>query len=218
MRSSEQLMTVVKLVLMAVLAIYVAWQLPGLYRAPISPAEAKAYLDTLQSRALPEAIKTEILTTAKAFMDKDDGQPFHMLNLMRYHDTIDTRGLTTTFTGTPEEANAHYEAHTMPLLFKHGGQPVYTGTIHDDNLLTQASALNHWSRLLLIRYPSRRAFMDLVTDPAYAGIAPYKIMALNVVLTPSTSEMVLPPLWLIALILLGALAANLVYSLRRNAQ
>jgi hypothetical protein len=52
--------------------------------------------------------------------------------------------------------------------------------------------------LLVIRYPSRRAFLDLVTDPAYAPAAPYKLMALDVVLVPSTGEIVLPNLWLAA--------------------
>jgi len=43
-------------------------------------------------------------------------------------------------------------------------------------------------RLLVLRYPSRRAFLDLLSDPRYRKIEPYELMALAVVLTPTTGE------------------------------
>ena len=55
--------------------------------------------------------------------------------------------------------------------------------------------------MLLVRYPNRRAFMDLLTDPAYAPLAPYKLQALQLVLTPTTAEIVIPPLPLIVAVL-----------------
>jgi hypothetical protein len=45
---------------------------------------------------------------------------------------------------------------------------------------------------LLVRYPSRRAFLSLVADPAYGPIEPYKTMALKVVLTPVSGNRVTP--------------------------
>lgn len=183
------------------LPLYIAWQLPGLYRGAITAAEADAYLSTLAARPLPPAARDELLLSARRFMADDDGQPVYMLNLMRYHPTLQRAADSPAFDGTPREANARYESLAMPLLFRHGGQPLYGGEASGDNLLTQDAALNHWSRVLVIRYPSRRAFMDLVTDPAYAPIVPYKLMALQVVLTPTASEVVLPLLWPVALVL-----------------
>jgi hypothetical protein len=51
--------------------------------------------------------------------------------------------------------------------------------------------------LLLVRYPSRRAFVKLLTHPAYDEIEPYKLMAVQLVLTPTTAERVMPSLSLL---------------------
>ena len=44
--------------------------------------------------------------------------------------------------------------------------------------------------MLLVRYPSRRAFLKLLTHPAYRESEPYKLMALQLVLTPTTPQRV----------------------------
>ena len=98
----------------------------------------------------------------------------------------------------------------MRLLAKVGGYAVYAGEAQGANLLGFSPALDQWSRVLVVRYPSRRAFLDLVTDPAYAPIAPYKFMAFDIVLTPTSSELVLPNLWVAtgALLLIVFLATG----------
>ena len=42
------------------------------------------------------------------------------------------------------------------------------------------------------RFPSRRAFLSLLADPAYGPVEPYKKMALELVLVPVSGEVVLP--------------------------
>lgn len=187
-------------VLLAVL-VYV-WQNPALYCAPISSSEAAKYLETLRTRPLPMPLKDEVAKAAETFMKEDDGQPVYMLNLMRFRTSIATVSPPTPFSGTPEEANALYESKAIPLLLKTGGQPFYMSEVKDANLIGDAPSLNNWSRVLLIRYPNRRAFMELITDPAYADIAAYKIMAMEVVLTPTVDGQVIPPLWVLVCVAL----------------
>jgi hypothetical protein len=55
-------------------------------------------------------------------------------------------------------------------------------------------ALDDWSRALVVRYPSRRDFLNLMADPAYGPLEPYKTMALKVVLVPVSGDLVLPDL------------------------
>jgi hypothetical protein len=43
-----------------------------------------------------------------------------------------------------------------------------------------------------VRYSSRRDFLKLLTDPAYAPFEPYKLMALQVALTPTSGDMIIP--------------------------
>jgi hypothetical protein len=77
-------------------------------------------------------------------------------------------------------------------------------------------ALEKWSRVLVVRYPSRRAFLELLADPDYAPIEPYKFMALEVVLVPVTAELLVPDLRVLVggLLLTGYLAVGWVRSAR----
>lgn len=170
-------------------------QNPGLWYGPITTAEADRYMMAVEKLPIPKDERAATLAAVRAFMAEDDGRPFYMLNLMRYYPVLrPIEGSPVIFSGTPQESNAYYEEQVMPLLFKVGGYPAYAGSINGRNVLSPQAEVNDWSRLLLVRYPSRHAFMDLMSNPAYAPLAPYKLMALKVVLTPSRSELVLPPL------------------------
>jgi len=131
----------------------------------------------------------------RAWAEADDGKPFYMLNLMRYHDKIRTFPGSLPFSGTPGESNQIYENAATPLALKTGAFPLFAGETQGGNVMGFGPGEDGWSRVLLMRYPSRRAFLDLVTDPAYAPIAPYKLMALEVALVPNASELVLPNVW-----------------------
>jgi len=62
--------------------------------------------------------------------------------------------------------------------------------------------------VLTIRYPSRRAFFDLVSDPEYAPLMPYKLASLRVALVPVAGESVTPDWrWMIGLALLSIFLA-----------
>ena len=60
------------------------------------------------------------------------------------------------------------------------------------NLIGLDPAIDNWSRVLVVRYPSRRAFLELIGDPAYLEYLPYKAAALMVALTPMKGDLVLP--------------------------
>jgi hypothetical protein len=38
---------------------------------------------------------------------------------------------------------------------------------------------------MMVRYPSRRKFLQLLADPAYVSLEPYKLMALEIDLVPA---------------------------------
>ena len=49
-----------------------------------------------------------------------------------------------------------------------------------------------------MRYPSRRAFFELLTDPQWLKFAPYKLAALELALVPASGQVVIPDLrWVI---------------------
>jgi hypothetical protein len=191
--------------LLAVFAGFWIWQNPGVVAGRLKPAEINANLAAIDKQlVLPPDEKPQLLARARAWMEADDGKPVYMLNLMRFYPQLRRIPGAPAFSGTPQQSNAHYEARTMPLLFERGGYPLIAGPPQGANLMSYEPGLDGWSRMLVVRYPSRRAFMQLVTDPAYGPGEPYKLMALKVVLTPTSGEVVVPELtWLVG----GALFA-----------
>lgn len=181
-------------------AVFWLWQTPGALRATLTPQEVDAYLRIIDERLpMPEQEKPEVLRHVRAWALADDGRPVYMLNLMRYYAQLRRFDGAPRFDGTPEQSNTLYESEVMPLLLKAGGYPLIAGSTQGSNVLGHAPALDDWSRVLVVRYPSRRAFLDLMTDPAYAPIESYKMMALQVVLTPVRGELVIPELrWVVA--------------------
>jgi hypothetical protein len=185
-----------EIVLAAVMiALFVAvwlWQNPGLIRGPLRAQEIAQFLSRVEGLPFSQDERPELLRRVRAWLESDDGKPFYMLNLMRYYPELRRLPNAPDFEGTPQESNARYEAAAKSMLLKIGGYPLYAGTPQGKNILAHDPALDDWSRLLLVRYPSRRAFTKLLANPRYRDIEPYKLMALRVVLTPTSPQMVVP--------------------------
>ena len=185
--------TIFGAVLLAIFLAVSLWQSPGILRGTLSTEEIARHLSIVeQALPFPPDERPELLARLRAWAAADDGKPVYMLNLMRYHEQLRTFPGAPPFAGTSREANALYEKAVMPLLFERGGYPMYSSVVQGQNLMGYSSGLGDWSRVLLVRYPSRRTFLELLTDPAYAPIEPYKLMALEVLLVPTTPERILP--------------------------
>lgn len=185
-------------VLLAVFLAGSAWLAPG---SRLSQAEVDRHLATLEQRApWPAEEKRAILEHLRAWAEADDGRPVYMLNLMRYYRELRPLPGLDGFAGTPGQANALYEQKVMPLLFKLGAYPLFgsamqgvlDGAQPSTNLISFDPAVDNWSRVLVVRYPSRRAFLELIGDPAYLEYLPYKAASLLVALTPMKGDLVLP--------------------------
>lgn len=85
--------------------------------------------------------------------------PVVMLNLLRFADGGRAR-------------YAEYLRAAAPFLAAAGGEVVHLGA--------GATALvgDAWDAVLLVRYPSRAAFLGMVSDPAYQAITPLRREAL----------------------------------------
>lgn len=87
----------------------------------------------------------------KAFLAVDPDQPIVMLNLLRF----------------VEGGAARYDdyiAHFRPHAERVGASIVYFG---HGTAAVVADAGQDWDAVLLVSYPSRRAFSDMVRDPGY---------------------------------------------------
>lgn len=180
------------LVLLAFFLVFWGWQNPGAIQGKLSQQEIDRYLAAVHNLHVPASDKAQAENRLRAWMEADDGKPFYNLNLMRYYPELQRFPGSPDFTGTPEQSNAHYEAAIAPMVFKLGVYPTFAGSAQGQNLLGYGQDVDNWSRILVVRYPSRRAFLDLLSDPAYEAVEPYKLMALQLALVPAAGDVVLP--------------------------
>jgi uncharacterized protein (DUF1330 family) len=116
------------------------------------------------------AINPESAALAR-FVDEDDGQPFVMLNLLR-------------FAAGGEQRYAQYAKQTAPFLREVGGEVVYFGRSLG-GLVSEPG--QEWDAVLLVRYPSRSAFMAMLKNRGYQAITHLRTEALvEAVLQPTT--------------------------------
>jgi hypothetical protein len=55
-----------------------------------------------------------------------------------------------------------------------------------------------WENMTIVRYPSRRTFLKLISHPTYASLAAYKFIAVELDLVPVSSGTIVPDLrWLV---------------------
>jgi len=89
-----------------------------------------------------------------------DETPVVMLNLLKFKDVADAGGRGV------ESYNRYGDAVTR-MVEARGGQVLWTGRV--DQVLIGDAAANGWDAIALVRYPSRQAFLDMVTAEEYQG-------------------------------------------------
>ncbi len=112
------------------------------------------------------------------FLAEDPGGPVIMLNLLRY---------------VPDTGRADYLAyiaHTQTISGRYGTEPLFWG---DGRTPLVADDEQVWDSVLLIRYPSRQAFADMMGDPAHLAGAHLRTRALvAAVLQPTDQRLARP--------------------------
>lgn len=108
----------------------------------------------------------------KTFMQAEDGTPVVMLNLLRFKPD-----------GGRDSYLRYVEAFT-PFAQKYGAEVLYVG---DGLAPVVAEPGQEWDTVLLVRYPNRAAFSDMVRDPDYQQVTHLRTDALvEAVLQPTT--------------------------------
>lgn len=205
-------------VFMAIFIVFCIWETPSLLGTKLGKAEIDQYLKAADKQLVFEE-KEQTLARIRTWAEADDGKPVYMLNLMRNYPEIRRLSGAPDFKGTPEEANRYYEKNAVPLLLKSGGYPIFTGIPQGKCVVgTATKSVDDLTRVLVVRYTSRRSFLKLLADPAYAPIEPYKMMALDVTLLPMSAETIIPDTRYVAgsLLLALFLAVGWFRSARRN--
>jgi uncharacterized protein (DUF1330 family) len=83
-----------------------------------------------------------------------------MLNLLRYKPSAEDDG-----GGSGEEAYARYGSKAIQMVEERGGTLLWSGKV--DQVLIGDTEADAWHAVALVRYPSRRAFLDMVSNDEY---------------------------------------------------
>ena len=107
----------------------------------------------------------------KRYLAEDPGGAVVMLNLLKYKDG----GV---------ESYTQYAERIQPFLDKVGATMVYVGDCSTRVVAPDGWA---WDAVLLVRYPSRAAFSQMVADPDYQQITGIRTAALSEAVLQATT-------------------------------
>ncbi|MEM9177687.1 MAG: DUF1330 domain-containing protein [Myxococcota bacterium] len=112
-------------------------------------------------------------------------RPIYMVNLLKFKEKAEyADGRETELSGA--EAFGIYAAEVVDHLAKVGGKPVIGGQVTG---LRLGEVEELWDSVAIAMYPSRKAMLQMITDPAYAKSAEHRAAGLAGQLN---IEMVLP--------------------------
>jgi uncharacterized protein (DUF1330 family) len=107
--------------------------------------------------------------------DATEESPIVMINLLRYRDRAEYPAGASADSCSGREAYQRYGASVMPLLAEAGGGIVWRGSVRQTVIGPDGE---HWDDAILVQYPSRKAFLDMVSRPAYQKAAIHRTAAL----------------------------------------
>ena len=108
------------------------------------------------------------------YVAEDPGGPVVMLNLLRFRPD------------GGRERYAAYAQHVGAISHRFGVERVYLGS---GGRALVAEAGQEWDAVVLVRYPSRQAFADMIRDPDYRAGAHLRTEALEEAVLQPTTQM-----------------------------
>src|SRR5215472_15225396 len=178
-------------VLVVLYVAFLAWHSQG--AGKLTQAEIDQYVAIIEELPLPKKAVQAFTARLRPWAEADDGKPFYMFNLIHFFPKLQMFPGALEFKGTPEQANAHYEKSLIWLWLSHASYPTFIGVPQARNLINMQTERT-WENMIVVRYPSRRTFLKLISHPTYATVAAYKFIAVELDLVPVSSRMIIPDL------------------------
>ena len=174
---------------------FLAWHSQG--RGKLTQAEIDQYVAIIEKLPLPEKAVQAFIARLRPWAEADDGKPVYMFNIIPFFPRLQPFPGAPDFKGTPEQANARYEKSLIWLWLSHASYPTFIGTPQARNLINMQPERT-WENMTVVRYPSRRTFLKLISHRTYAPLAPYKFIAVELDLVPVSGGTIVPDLrWLV---------------------
>ncbi|WP_339489221.1 DUF1330 domain-containing protein [Pseudomonas sp. EL_65y_Pfl2_R95] len=104
-----------------------------------------------------------------------DNMPILMLNLLRFNPQADYPKGSEHAPCTGQQAYKIYSKTALQKVQGVGGSVELLANAH---VALIAPSDEHWDQLLLVRYPSKQAFLSMISDPQYQAATQHRTAAL----------------------------------------
>lgn len=183
-------------------AVFVFWYTD--LKGPLSDAEVDEFIATMTANGS----EPEVIAFIEKFGREDSGRQFLMVNNIDYNENPGNvagadRG------ESAEQLMGRYMEHMIPALLLRACHPVIMGSVIYPSMdLVGIEGAETWDAAALFRYRSRRALLEIVTNPAFSGKHHFKTAALEktIAYPMETSLYLGDPRLLLGLILLAVTA------------
>jgi hypothetical protein len=165
-------------------------------KAKLTGDEIDHYLTLIAKLPMPGDGAAQLVAGLRPWAEADDGKPTYMLNLNRYFVELRPFPGAPEFDATPVAAHDHYHRGLAWKWLRNACYPIFVGTPQDKPLMQAQPGQERWDNIWIVRYPSRRRFLELLTWPGYAQVEPYKSIALEHDLVPLAGSTVPDFRWL----------------------
>ena len=184
-------------------------------KGPLSDAEVDAFVATMTANGSDP----EVIAFIEKFAREDSGKQFLMVNNIDYNEhPPETPGAEPG--ESAEQLMGRYMEHMIPALLKRACHPMLMGSaVYPSMDLVGIEGAEIWDTGALFRYRSRRAFLEIVTNPDFKGKHHFKTAALDKTIAyPIEPDLYLgDPRLLLGLILLALTAlVDLLRPSRQN--
>jgi hypothetical protein len=137
------------------------------FRKPLTVEEVDRYVSILKKRSDVEGkMPGSPFENIRKFALEDDGRQFFMCNLSMYYERPQSKdGVDAGITS--RDLNKRYARSTMPQLLKRACHPY--GLFQPLMNLRNISGQGHsdWDEINVVRYRSRRDFLNMITSPQW---------------------------------------------------
>ena len=157
----------------ALYVLFVSWYTD--FGGPLSDEEVDNFVALVEQRGGDP----ELTAKLEGFLRNDSGRQFLMLNALDMDDNPpDVAGAAPG--ENADQLMARYMEHILPELLKRASHPVIMGNaVYGAIDVVGIKNAEQWTGGAMFRYRSRRAFMEIVSHPAIAGMHEFKLAALE---------------------------------------
>ena len=183
-------------------AVFVFWYTD--FSGPLSDAEIADAVAAMEANGSDASV----IAFMERFAREDTGRQFLMVNNIDYKaEPGDVPGAEPG--ESAEDIMGRYMEHMIPALLSRASHPVLMGTVVYPSVdVVGIEGAEDWDSGALFRYRSRRAFLEIVTNPAFSGKHHFKSAALQKTIAyPIETDLYLgDPRLLLGLVLLALTA------------